>query len=128
MKLGCYGLWKRLPIESSCVRQASLLSVAGPPRLSHRRVIDHLSLECRCAHHPSRTRLPLLIYMADRLEPPHIHVTRDDDAAKLWLDPLEFAFVEGFRRHECNEIRRITEAHLDDFRRAWFQTFGGLQP
>ena len=67
-------------------------------------------------------------YMADRLEPPHVHVTRDDSAAKLWLDPLEFAFVEGFRRHECNDIRRITEAHLDAFLRAWYQTFGGLQP
>ncbi len=66
-------------------------------------------------------------YMADRLEPPHIHVTRGDDAAKLWLDPLEFAFVEGFRRHECNDILRMTEAHLDEFRRAWFQTFGGFQ-
>jgi len=67
-------------------------------------------------------------YMADRLEPPHVHVTRDDSAAKLWLDPLEFAFVEGFRRHECNDILRITEAHLDEFLRAWYQTFGGLQP
>lgn len=36
-------------------------------------------------------------HMADRLEPPHVHVARDDYAARLWLDPLEFAFVEGFR-------------------------------
>ncbi len=85
-------------------------------------------LECRCAHILREHGFRFFFYMADRLEPPQIHVTRDDDAAKLWLDPLEFAFVEGFRRHECNEIRRITEAHLDDFRRAWFQTFGGLQP
>jgi hypothetical protein len=36
--------------------------------------------------------------MADRYEPPHVHVQRDDNAAKLWLDPLEFAYIEGFRR------------------------------
>jgi hypothetical protein len=67
-------------------------------------------------------------YMADRLEPAHIHVERDDSAAKVWLDPLEFSFVEGFREHECNEILRITDAHLDEFLRAWYVTFGGLQP
>jgi uncharacterized protein DUF4160 len=65
-------------------------------------------------------------FMADRYEPPHIHVQKDDNAAKLWLDPLEVAYVEGFRRHESNEIVRITQEHLDDFLRAWYQTFGGL--
>ena len=67
-------------------------------------------------------------YMADRFEPPHVHVQRDDCAAKLWLDPLEFSFAEGFRQHECNEILRITQDHLDGFLRAWYQTFGGLKP
>ncbi len=46
--------------------------------------------------------------MADRLEPAHIHVERDDSDAKVWLDPLKFSFVEGFREHECNETLRIT--------------------
>jgi len=39
---------------------------------------------------------------------------------------LEFAFAEGFRRHECNDILHITEAHLDEFRQAWYRTFGDL--
>ena len=65
-------------------------------------------------------------YMADRFEPPHIHVQSGDSAAKLWLDPLEFAFVEGFRRHECNDILRLTETHLDEFLKAWYRTFGNL--
>ena len=65
-------------------------------------------------------------YMADRFEPPHVHVQRDDNAAKLWLDPLEFAFVEGFRRHECQDIRRVTEMHLDEFLQAWYRSFGDL--
>jgi hypothetical protein len=38
-------------------------------------------------------------YMADRFEPAHINVERDESAAKVWLDPLEFGFVEGFREH-----------------------------
>src|SRR5438445_335571 len=57
---------------------------------------------------------------------PPVRVQRDDCAAKLWLDPLEFAFAEGFRRHECNDILQITESHLDEFRQAWYRTFGDL--
>ena len=65
-------------------------------------------------------------YMADRFEPPHVHVQHEDCAAKLWLDPLEFAFIEGFRRHEANEILHITEQHRDEFLRAWYKAFGDL--
>ncbi len=64
--------------------------------------------------------------MADRFEPPHIHVQRGDSAAKLWLDPLEFAFAEGFRRHEANDIMEITQEHRDEFLQAWYKTFGHL--
>jgi hypothetical protein len=65
-------------------------------------------------------------FMADRYEPPHVHVQKDDNAAKLWLDPLEFASVEGFRSHECSEILRITRRHLREFLGAWYRTFGEL--
>ena len=34
-------------------------------------------------------------YMADRFEPPHIHVSKDDKVAKLWLDPLDFGWWHG---------------------------------
>ena len=65
-------------------------------------------------------------YMADRYEPPHVHVQRDDNAAKILLDPLEFAFADGFRRHECKKLLRITEQHLTEFLAAWHQKFGEL--
>ena len=65
-------------------------------------------------------------YVADRFEPPHVHIQRDDNAAKVWLDPLEISFSDGFRRHECNEILRITEQHLGKFLAAWHRKFGGL--
>jgi hypothetical protein len=35
-------------------------------------------------------------FMADGYEPPHVHIEKDDNAAKLWLDPLEFSYVEVF--------------------------------
>jgi hypothetical protein len=64
-------------------------------------------------------------YMADRYEPPpHIHVAKQDSAAKFWLDPLELEFNDGFHNHELSEIRRIIEAHMDDMRSAWYKSFG----
>jgi len=65
-------------------------------------------------------------YAADRYEPPHIQVQRGESSAKVWLDPLEFARVKGFRPHECNEILKITKAHLEEFLRVWYRKFGGL--
>ena len=61
------------------------------------------------------------------MEPPHIHVVRQECAAKLWLKPLEFA-KERFRAHECRDIYGITEAHIEEFLAAWYRTFSGLQP
>ena len=94
-----------------------------------------LSASCNPSQNPYDDDVPTILrergfrfffYMADRFEPPHVHVERDDCAAKLWLDPLEFAFIEGFRRHEANDILHITEQHRDEFLRAWYKTFGDL--
>ena len=44
-------------------------------------------------------------------EPPHVHVERDEDAAKFWLDPVELAANHGFRRHELNTVRSLVIEH-----------------
>jgi hypothetical protein len=66
--------------------------------------------------------------MADRYEPPHMHVQKGDSAAKLWLDPLEYAWNDGFRSHDLHEILRIVKVHLDEFIAEWYKVFGGLEP
>jgi|ERR1035437_163179 hypothetical protein len=63
-------------------------------------------------------------YMADRYEPPHIHVSKEQNAAKFWLDPLELAFNDGFRDHELSDILRIIEAHMDELFATWYKCFG----
>ena len=63
-------------------------------------------------------------YMADQYEPPHIHVAKQDDTAKFWLDPLEMAFNDRFRDHELREIQHIIAAHLDELLAAWYKSFG----
>tara|TARA_B100001939_G_C16783866_1_gene548161 strand:- start:544 stop:786 length:243 start_codon:yes stop_codon:yes gene_type:complete len=62
-------------------------------------------------------------FAADRFEPPHIHVAKDDRAAKFWLEPVRQAYNEGFRPHELNEIRRIIDEHLDQLSDVWYAYF-----
>ena len=65
-------------------------------------------------------------FMADGYEPPHIHVAKEDRAAKFWIDPVELAMKDGMRSHELSEIREIILAHLVILRAAWFRRFGRL--
>jgi Domain of unknown function (DUF4160) len=45
-----------------------------------------------CRPFCARKSYRFFFYMADRYEPPHIHVAKEDSAAKFWLDPLELEF------------------------------------
>jgi hypothetical protein len=38
----------------------------------------------------------MYFYSHEPNEPPHIHVDRDDQSAKLWLDPVALATNLGF--------------------------------
>lgn len=35
-------------------------------------------------------RYKFRFYSSDRLEPSHVHVIRDDNVAKVWLQPVSF--------------------------------------
>jgi hypothetical protein len=48
-------------------------------------------------------------YASDRAEPPHIHVERDDDKAKFWLDPVRLQSSGGFGRQEINRLQKLVE-------------------
>ncbi len=48
-----------------------------------------------------------LFFSNERQEPPHIHVERDEDTAKFWLDPIRNAANYGFRNHELNVILKL---------------------
>ncbi|MGB0387181.1 MAG: DUF4160 domain-containing protein [Ardenticatenaceae bacterium] len=39
-------------------------------------------------------------YASDRNEPPHIHIRRDRNTAKFWLNPVRLANSGGFNRKE----------------------------
>ena len=56
-------------------------------------------------------------------EPPHIHVERDNEVAKFWLDPVQLARSKGFRRQELNRIYRLVERHQRDLLASWHEHF-----
>ena len=45
-----------------------------------------------------------LFYASDGDEPVHIHVLRDDNMAKFWIEPVRLAVNIGFPPKELREI------------------------
>ena len=54
----------------------------------------------------------------------HIHVERDRQKAKFWLEPIALARNKDFADHELRRIRQIITEHQDAFIRAWHDYFG----
>lgn len=63
-------------------------------------------------------------YSSDRDEPPHIHVERDDNVAKFWLDPVRLQSSGGFSRAEINKIAKLVADHQIELLEAWNEYFG----
>jgi hypothetical protein len=62
-------------------------------------------------------------YAADRHEPPHVHVERDDDKAKFWLQPVAFHSSVGFGRGELMDIYRLILKHQELLSKSWHDYF-----
>ena len=59
-------------------------------------------------------------YQADVAnEPPHVHVTKDGNEAKFWLDPVRVAREGRFRKNELRDIERIINDNLEFLLNAW---------
>jgi hypothetical protein len=63
-------------------------------------------------------------YSGDKVEPPHIHVERDDKIAKFWLEPVRLQSSGGFRPNETGQIQRLVEEHLEQLLESWNEYFG----
>ena len=58
-------------------------------------------------------------------EPPHIHVRRDRQLAKFWLQPVALDSSVNFSSHELREVRLLVVQHQQTFREAWHEHFAG---
>jgi Domain of unknown function (DUF4160) len=64
-------------------------------------------------------------YAGDRDEPPHIHIERDNNKAKFWLEPVRLQNSGGFSRTEINRIQKTVEEKQEDLLRSWNEYFHG---
>jgi len=63
-------------------------------------------------------------YANDRDEPRHVHVERDENRAKFWLNPVRLSASGGFGRMEINRLRMMVVENEIAFSRAWDEFFG----
>lgn len=63
-------------------------------------------------------------YSSDRDEPPHVHVERDANRAKFWLDPVRLFDSGGFGRVEINRLRALVVDNESLLLGAWHEFFG----
>ncbi len=63
-------------------------------------------------------------YSHDLSEPPHVHVDRDDQSAKFWLDPISLARNLGFKSKELRIIERLLVENEALLRAAWREHLG----
>jgi hypothetical protein len=64
-----------------------------------------------------------VFFSSDRGEPAHIHVKRDKQIAKFWLNPISLAKNRGFKEHELNQIARLVVKHQPTLLEAWNEYF-----
>jgi heme-degrading monooxygenase HmoA len=56
-------------------------------------------------------------------EPAHIHVKRDRQLTKFWLNPVSLEKNRGFKEHELNQIAKLVEEHQTILLSAWHDYF-----
>jgi hypothetical protein len=62
-------------------------------------------------------------YAGDRDEPPHVHVERDTNRAKVWLAPVRLQDSGGFARNELARIILMVREHEAALLRSWNDYF-----
>jgi hypothetical protein len=62
-------------------------------------------------------------YSADRVEPPHVRVERDENVAKFWPDPVRLQESGGFGRAELARLESLVTENRELLLRAWHDYF-----
>jgi hypothetical protein len=63
-------------------------------------------------------------FAGDGVEPPHVHVSKGDAAAKICLQPIRIAYAHGFTPAELRRIREPVFQHAGFFLESWNEYFG----
>ena len=58
-------------------------------------------------------------YSSDRNEPPHVHVIRGENVAKIWLQPIMVEYSHGYNQTTLNRILRLTQQNQNNLLEVW---------
>lgn len=62
-------------------------------------------------------------YSGDRDEPPYVHIERERNKAKFWLDPVRLQNSGGYNRSEINRIQLLIEDNQKMLLEKWNDYF-----
>jgi hypothetical protein len=62
-------------------------------------------------------------YAGDKDESEHVHVERDENVAKFWLDPVRLQGSIGFRPVELSRLQRTIEERQQKLVETWNDCF-----
>lgn len=65
----------------------------------------------------------MYFYSHEPNEPPHVHVDRDDQSAKFWLEPVALARNLGFGPAELRRVHRLVEDNRSFLLEKWHERF-----
>ena len=63
-------------------------------------------------------------YSHEPNEPPHVHVDRDEESCKFWLEPVSLARNLGFSAKELRTIESILVENEQLLLEEWYDYFG----
>jgi hypothetical protein len=61
----------------------------------------------------------------DPSEPLHIHIRKDRNVAKFWLEPsVTLSNSYGMNSQELNKLQKVVENNAKLIKKAWYEYFG----
>lgn len=63
-------------------------------------------------------------YASDMREPPHVHIAKNQNSAKVWLRNLGVESRRGFDEREMRELLAVVEENRDAWIKSWNSFFG----
>lgn len=62
-------------------------------------------------------------YSKEGNEPIHIHIRKENNYAKFWINPLSIAYNVGFNKNELSKIKAIIFSNQDKIKESWNEHF-----
>lgn len=62
-------------------------------------------------------------YSSDLNELPHMHVIRDGNEAKVWLQSIKVAYNRGYNQVKMNQILKLTKENQQRLLEVWYDHF-----